>query len=328
MPPLDTLMASRLDSSILGALRCFEAAGQSLSFTRAATALNLTQSAVSQQIRQLEARLGYPVFVRQPRGLALTPKGAALYEATSKAFAELNRTLAQLDEPAATVLNVSCAPSFALQWLMPRLADFHRRHPDLSVRLKAETDVVASFEMTHGGADIAIGYLPSGGLPSDATILLDEYLVAAATPEYLLAHPPALDARWLQSVKLLHDVEPWAGAPEFVEWQTWLRCMLPDGDFAVDGSRLNFNLSSLAISAALSHQGVVLGRTALIDDELSSGRLVDIFQRRTRAPAQYVLLCRDRGDPRVDTFVAWLGEACVRFEQARAAALPSTEGRP
>lgn len=328
MPPLDTLMALRLDSSILGALRCFEAAGQSLSFTRAATALSLTQSAVSQQIRQLEARLGYPVFVRQPRGLALTPKGAALYEATAKAFAELNRTLAQLSEPAATVLNVSCAPSFALQWLMPRLADFHRLHPDISVRLKAETDVVASFETTHGGADIAIGYLPTGGLPSDATILLEEYLVAAATPEYLRAHPPALDARWLESVKLLHDVEPWAGAPEFVEWQTWLRCMLPDGEVAADSPRLNFNLSSLAIGAALSHQGVVLGRTALIDDELSSGRLVDIFQRRTRAPAQYVLLCRDRGNARVDTFVAWLGEACVRFEQARAAARPSTEGRP
>lgn len=311
-------MASRLDSSILGALRCFEAAGQSLSFTKTAATLSLTQSAVSQQIRQLEARLGYPLFVRQPRGLALTPKGAALLEATSNAFAELNRTLARLDEPEAALLNVSCVPSFALQWLMPRLVDFHRLHPYVSVRLKAEIDVVASYERAQGGADIAIGYLPPSEWPSDATVLLDESLVAAATPEYLREHPPVLDARWLQSVRLLHDVEPWAGAPEFVEWQTWLRCMLPGLDDAADGPHFNFNLSSLAISAALNHQGVVLARTALIDEELTAGRLIDIFQCHVRAPAQYVLLCRDRSDPRATAFVDWLSAECTRFEQARA----------
>lgn len=318
-------MAPRLDSSILGALRCFEAAGQSLSFTKAASALSLTQSAVSQHIRLLEARLGYPLFVRRPRGLTLTPKGAALHAATSTAFAELNRTLARLDEPEATLLNVSCVPSFALQWLMPRLVDFHRHHPDVSVRLKAELDVVASYERTQGGVDIAIGYLPPSGLPSGATVLLEEYLVAAATPEYLREHPPALDDRWLESVRLLHDTEPWEAAPEFVEWDTWRRCVLPDGNNAANSARFNFNLSSLAISAALSHQGVVLGRTALIYEELAAGRLVDIFRRRVRAPAQYVLLCRDSSDAHVAAFVAWLREECARFELARAALLAPNE---
>ncbi|KVO44157.1 LysR family transcriptional regulator [Burkholderia ubonensis] len=309
-------MPTQLDPAIIGTLRCFEAAGRLLSFTKAATALSLTQSAVSQQIRQLEQRLGYPLFVRHPRGLALTPKGAVLHEVTASAFSDLNRTLTKLEKPDVALLNVSCLPSFALQWLMPRLADFHRQHPDISVRLKAEVDTVARHKF-QGGIDVAIRYLPPDDIPDDGVALFDEFLIAAATPDYLRHHPPAIEKAWFESVTLLRDVEPWESAPEDIEWQTWLHDVMPTPVGLADGSHFNFNLSSLAISAALNHQGVLIGRTALICEELRTGRLVNVFGRLVPAPARYVVLRQARSGSHVCAFVDWLVGACANFDRER-----------
>lgn len=174
-------MDIKLDTPLLGALRCFEAAGRLGSFTKAADALHLTQSAISQQIRQLEARLGYPLFVRHARGLALTPKGGALHEATVAAFASLGRTLRQLSAPDAP-LQVSCLPSFALQWLMPRLTEFHRLHPQTPVRLRAEFHAIDRETMSADDIDIAIRWDPFSYGALHVEPLFDESLVAAARP--------------------------------------------------------------------------------------------------------------------------------------------------
>ena len=130
-------MPVHFDSTLLGALRCFDMAGRHLSFTRAAEAMSLTQSAVSQQIRQLEDRLGYPLFVRRQRGLTFTPRGEQLHATVSRALGDIQQEIERLGLPA-SALQVNCLPSFALQWLMPRLTEFHRLQPDVSVRLKAE----------------------------------------------------------------------------------------------------------------------------------------------------------------------------------------------
>lgn len=174
-------MDIKLDTPLLGALRCFEAAGRLGSFTKAADALHLTQSAISQQIRQLEARLGYLLFVRHARGLALTPKGGALHEATVAAFASLGRTLRQLSAPDAP-LQVSCLPSFALQWLMPRLTEFHRLHPQTPVRLRAEFHAIDRETMSADDIDIAIRWDPFSYGTLHVEPLFDESLVAAARP--------------------------------------------------------------------------------------------------------------------------------------------------
>src|SRR5271156_1570131 len=113
-----------LDSSLLGGLRCFEVAARLLSFTKAETELSLTQGAVSQHIRHLEDRLGYALFTRQHRAIALTQKGATLFDCTSSAFLGIEKTLNHLGQSKAP-LQINCSPSFALQWLMPRLIDFH-----------------------------------------------------------------------------------------------------------------------------------------------------------------------------------------------------------
>lgn len=296
-------MDTKLDTPLLGALRCFEAAGRLGSFTKAADALHLTQSAISQQIRQLEARLGYPLFVRQARGLALTPKGGVLHEATLAAFASLGRTLRQLSAPDAH-LQVSCLPSFALQWLMPRLTEFHRLHPQTSVRLKAEFHAIDRETMAAGDIDVAIRWDPFDYDALHVEPLFDERLVAVAAPAYLDRHPPEATAEWVSSIVPLHDASAWPDAPKYVEWRTWLAAVVPE--YAGELRGPEFNLASLAIGAALAGQGVAVCRQALVDDEIARGRLVHVLGRCVPAPAQYKLIHARPDDPRVQSFVAWL----------------------
>lgn len=304
----------RLDGSILGALLCFETAGRLLSFTKTAQAFNLTQSAVSQQIRHLEDRLGYPLFVRQARGLKLTGKGEVLLGTMSGAFDDINRTLDALGMSDAP-LQVSCLPSLALQWLMPRLTGFHRQQPNVSVRVKAEFQVLDRQAMESDDIDVAVRYDPVQYSRLHADAILDEILFPVATPAYLAQHPAFASGESLDGVVLLHDAAPWAGAPEFVEWRTWLEAVHPAWLAQLDGPRFNF--SSLAITAALNHQGVAMGRSALVHDEIASGRLVDVFGAHVRAPARYVLLSRNPDDPRTAAFSDWLKAECARFDEAR-----------
>jgi LysR family glycine cleavage system transcriptional activator len=315
-------MRQTLDGSFLSALRCFEMAGRHLSFTKAANALNLTQSAVSQHIRHLEERLGYPLFVRQSRGLALTAKGTQLYETSSTAFAEIAHVVQRLSL-SDTPLQVNCLPSFALQWLMPRLVEFHRNQPDVSVRLTAEFQLLNRHLMMESEIDVAIRYDPAEYHQLSAQVVLEEHLVAVASPDYVAAHP-SLGAGYLtDDLVFLHDAAPWDGAPEFVEWRTWAARFFPDWTERLAGPQ--FNLASLAIGAALGHQGIAMGRTALVLDELRSGRLIKVFSRSVLAPARYVLLCRDESEPRTAAFSEWLKAECRRFEAARHDILSSTD---
>lgn len=303
-----------INSSFLNALRCFEAAARLLSFTKAAQALSLTQSAVSQQIRHLEERVGYPLFVRRHRSLALTNKGEVLFECAARTFLDIEQTLKRLG-PSGTPLQVNCLPSFALQWLMPRLADFHRLHPEITVRLKAEFQTLDRHAMLADNIDVAIRFDPGQYESLHANPILDEYLIPVASPEYLASYPAFAAGQSLGNVTLLHDAIPWIGAPEFIEWRTWLEAERPDWLGALGG--IQFNLSSLAIGAALNHQGVAMARIALVLDEIRSGRLVNVFGRQVQAPAHYMLLTQRKDDRRVVVFSQWLMEECRRFSEVR-----------
>ncbi|WP_126282421.1 LysR substrate-binding domain-containing protein [Burkholderia stagnalis] len=307
-------MKLNLDSSFLGALRCFEMAGRHSSFTKAAAALNLTQSAISQQIRNLEDKLGYPLFKRQGRGLVLTEKGLQLYETTSNVFAEISHTVHRLSL-SGTPLKVNCLPSVALQWLMPRLVEFHRDQPDISVRLQAEFQSLDRHLMIENDIDVAIRYYPDSHQQASEEVILDEYLVAVATPDYVAAHPSLATGALTDDLTFLHDAEPWVGAPEYIEWRAWAAACFPD--WVERGAGPQFNLSSLAISAGLNHQGIVMTRTILIQEELRSGRLVKAFEQTVRAPGRYVLLCQEPNEPRTAAFSTWLKDECRRFELAR-----------
>jgi DNA-binding transcriptional LysR family regulator len=226
--------------------------------------------------------------------------------------------------PRPPALQVNCLPSFALQWLMPRLTEFHGAQPDVSVRLKAEFQPLDRKRMEEEGIDIAIRYDPQAYEDLQADALLDEYLLVVATPRYLAAHPGLQAGRSLDGVEFLHDASPWAGAAEFIEWSTWMQAHRPRWLHWLDGPQ--FNLASLAVGAALNHQGVAIGRSAMVCDEIRSGRLVDVFGKHVPSPARYVLLSRRPEERRTQIFHAWLKSECRIFARQRDALLGCAPG--
>jgi DNA-binding transcriptional LysR family regulator len=302
---------------MLAWLRCFEAAARHGNFTRAAAELNLTQGAVSQQVRQLEDRLGCPLFHRLPRRLELTGQGRQLQAEITPALQRIEQAVSALRVKAGP-LYVSCSPSFALRWLMPRLGNFLRRHPDVDVRLKAEFHALDRATFIRDGLDAAIRCDPENYSDIDAEVLMEEYLVPVASPAFAQAHEH-ITAAGLTTVKLLHDASPWDGAPEHAEWQIWLNALKEKTVNAEKG--LHFNLADLAISAALAGEGVAMARSALVLDDIEAKRLVPLFKQIVQSPARYVLLCTSPNDPRVSLFASWLREEIEGFIGERQRAL-------
>jgi len=302
------------DSSLMGALRCFEVAGRMLNFTTTSQALHLTQSAVSQQIRVLEERLGYRLFHRGKRSLSLTEKGQVLFDCVSKSLGDIEKTLARLASGQGP-LEVSCVPSLALNWLMPRLLEFQRTQPEMQLRVRAEFPAIDGLADGPNAEDVSIRFDTNERAIPRAIALMDEYMMPVASPEYLARHPAFASGHSLEGVTLLHDAVPWAGATEFVEWRMWLEAERPDWLRTLGG--VQFNMSSLAIGAAINHQGTAMARSALVSDELRSGRLVNIFDRPVLSPARYWLLSRDESDARTAVFARWLQDECIRFDVQR-----------
>lgn len=312
----------QLNASLLGALRCFQVAARHHSFTRAAAELHCTPGAVSQQIRLLEARLDCPLFQRLPRGLQVTDAGERLLTAVSEGMGRIEAGLSQL-RPSSRPLLVSCSPSFALLWLMPRLHAFQREHPGIEIKLLGEFQGVDRSVMVAGGMDAAIRFDPVAYAGLHVTTLLDEYLLPVASSQYVQQHPTLTAEGSLADCQLLHDTVPWEGAQPYAEWDEWLRAARPGAPQAAAWAGQEFNLSLLALGAARAHQGICLGRAALVQDDLRSGALVDVFGTPVRAAARYVLLSANPEDARLVIFSRWLVQACEIFARER---LPGTVG--
>lgn len=312
-------MPMNLESFNLSALRIFNSAAHYLNFTKAAQSLNMTQSEVSQQIRLLEERIGFPLFIREARSLTLTEKGHILALSTDKIFAELMQTLQQLNQSDKALI-MSCLPSFALQWLMPRLTEFHRKQPSVSVKLKAEFQELNKQSMLIDNIDIGIRFDPGQYTQVHAECILNEYLIPVASPEYLSNHSQFVNGQSIDNVTLLHDATPWVGAQEFIEWKVWMEKIKPEWLPALGG--IQFNLSTLAITAALNHQGVAIGRAALVYDDIANGRLINIFNKPVLSPASYTLLSRSPQDKHVSLLSEWLKSECALFAQLRDKLIP------
>lgn len=145
-----------------------------------------------------------------------------------------------------------------------------------------------------------------------------------ASPSYGQRHPHLGAAEDFDGVTLLHDAAPWDDAPEHFEWQIWLEGL---GETSVDPRKgLRFNLSDLAIAAALAGEGVAVARLALVTDDLEQGRLVPLSNRVVPLPARYMLLSTNMGDSRVRAFSAWLHEECAAYDAERRRVLTGLAG--
>lgn len=246
----------------LNALRAFEASARHLSFTRAAIELNVTQTAVSAQVKNLEARLGTPLFRRLPRGLALTDEGQALVPLLSQTFERLAAVLGQFDRGRLReVLTVAAVGTFAVGWLMPRLEAFQREHPFIDLRLLTNNNRV---DLAGEGLDYAIRFGDGAWHGTEAEALLEAPLSPVCAP--LLARrlrTPADLAR--ESLLRSYRADEWA------RWFAAAGVPAP----LVRGPVFDSSLTMAA--AAVQGIGVGLLPPAMVDAELRSGRLVQPF---------------------------------------------------
>ena len=286
----------------LNALRAFEAAARHLNFSRAADELSVTPGAVSQQIQNLEDFVGVALFKRTPKGLLLTDPAQIALPALREAFDRLAEAASMLTAAVdGRRLTVSMAPSFAAKWLVPRLGRFEALHPMVDVWVSAGMELV---DFASGEIDIAIRYGAGHYAGLEVTRLMQETVIAVASPD-LLERQPLAELGDLANHLLLHDGSPDADE-SCPDWTMWLAAR---GVKGVDGSRgPRFNQSSLVIEAAVGGRGVALAKRALAQADLDAGRLVAPFQIATAVDfAYYVVHPKAKGRlPQVKAFVAWL----------------------
>jgi len=258
-------MARRLPP--LNALKVFEAAARHLSFTKAAQELFVTQAAVSHQIKLLEQNLSTKLFRRQNRTLLLTEDGQRYFIDIKDIFINIiDATEKLLSKTAHGTLTVASPPSFAIQWLVPRLAQFSELHPEIDVRIKA---IDLDEGMLSDDIDVAI-YYGGGNWPSiRADKLRREYLIPVCSPSLLNKGKRLNSPQDLSNHTLLHDRSR-------KDWQTWCH-QVKTINVNVNHGPI-FSLSSLVLQAAIYGQGVALGYSVLARPEIEAGRLICPFE--------------------------------------------------
>jgi LysR family transcriptional regulator, glycine cleavage system transcriptional activator len=253
----------------LDALRIFVVAARHLSFTEAASELNLTQSAVSHRIRGLEDELGLALFKRLTRRVELTTHGAALARKVGNAIAEIDRSIVELDRADVVgPLKVTMLPSVATHWLIPRLPRIRSRHPDLDVQVIADPRLL---DLRAEGIDLAIRFCRSPNASYAATRLMSDRVFPVCTPELLERYGPVDSIETLLALPLLHDSAT-EGDGSDSDWRAWLAYHgRPDLDCHA-GQR--FSEGGMLINAAVLGLGVAMARASLVADQMASGALV------------------------------------------------------
>jgi LysR family glycine cleavage system transcriptional activator len=290
----------------LDLLNGFEAAARLLSFTRAGEELYLSQSAVSRQIQELEEQLGVRLFERRHRALALTEAGQTLYAAAAQALATMRAVTDRLRAGRGRqTLAVTTTQSFASLWLIPRLAGFTRKHPELDVRISAETRVL---DLERDGLDLAIRHGPATMVGPHAMRLFGEQVFPVCSPK-LMNDPdrPLREPADLRHHVLLQYDDP-DGRHPWMHWKTWLEVERLT-DLRPKGS-LVFSGYDQIIPAAIAGHGVALGRSPLVRKLLASRQLVAPFKRAADPARGYFAIVskHSAGRPEVASFVAWLKE--------------------
>lgn len=272
-------------------LRAYEAAARLGSFAAAAAELNVTPSAISQHVRALELRLGKDLFERHANGVRLTDRGRRYAEELGRAFALIDEATAKVaGRGTREMLVVHVPTSFASQWIAPRLDLFRALHPTIDLRLTA---------LDHGedkvDGEIRYGW---GNWPKrEAVLLLREETFPVCAP-HLAAGLRTPDD--LKASELLH-------VPGYTEdWDTWLAHA---GVIGIDTSSGSFfDQSIMAIRAAIEGKGVLLGRSSLVERELSANLLVAPFEQRLQGSGGYwfVATPQKAKTPKVGAFRDWL----------------------
>ncbi len=266
----------------LNALKAFEAAARHLSFTKASEELYVTQAAVSHQIKIIEEHLGIKLFLRRNRSLLLTDEGQGYFLDIRDIFSQLiDATDKLLAMGAKGSLTVSLTPSFAIQWLVPRLNLFNDIHPEIDVRIKAQDNDENSLT---DDVDVAIYYGRGHWSGIETHKLHTEYLVPLCSPMLFNGPKPLNEPSDLQYHNLLHDMER-------KNWKKWMKTA------GIRNPKVNqgpiFSHSSMVLQAAGHGQGVALGNSVLAKPDIDAGRLVIPFSHKLESKDAFYLVFRE-----------------------------------
>lgn len=282
----------------LNGLRAFEAAARHLSFTRAAIELCVTPAALGHQVKALEERLGAPLFARLPRGLALTDEGQALLPVLRDSFDRIALVLDKLASGRGReVVWVGAVGTFALGWLLPRLAAFQAAHPAVELRLSTNNNRV---DIAEEGLDYAIRYGDGAWHGTDAVLLFDAPLT------------PLCSRATAQRLRRPEDLagEVLLRTYRVGEWAAWFEAA---GLAQPPPAGPSFDSALLMVQAALDGHGVALAPARMFERELSAGQAVRPFELEISLGAYWLTSLKSRKpSPGMAAFAEW-----IRSEAAR-----------
>ncbi|ETK41155.1 MAG: LysR family transcriptional regulator [Pseudomonadales bacterium RIFCSPLOWO2_12_60_38] len=278
----------------LNALRAFEASARHLSFTRAAIELCVTQAAVSHQVKSLEAQLNVTLFKRLPRGLMLTSEGESLLPVLRDAFDCIALTLDQFEGGHyREVLTVGAVGTFAVGWLLPRLADFHSRYPLIDLRLSTHNNRV---DVAAEGLDYAIRFGAGAWHGTDACPLLEAPLTVLCVPqiaEQLRSPADVLKHTLLRSYRA-------------DEWNLWFQAAGLPSDTRVPRSVV-FDSSLAMMEAALQGAGVALAPARMFSRQLENDVIRQPFEMGITTGSYWLTRLQSRAEtPAMVAFKGWL----------------------
>lgn len=293
----------------LNQLRAFEVAARHLSFTAAAAELNMTQSAVSQQIKSLEAHLGQPLFYRRPRALELTAVGLNYVPIVREAFQTLSRgTRMLIDEGAKTALHVQANLTFSTYWLAPRLPRLYARHPDLHLRIStAIWDRMERIE----DADIELRLLLSPDVDPQAERLTYEKFYPVCAPDY------SVDLKDIKNHRLFYCTAM------LTTWDAWADTQPP-----LDTPKITHcHVLGTALAAAEAGAGLAMAHDSTVQHLLESGRLIRPFQHQATMQEAYYITVDPKveGDAQAEAFTDWLRSEMAQDHSPAANALEATQ---
>jgi LysR family glycine cleavage system transcriptional activator len=277
----------------LSALRAFAAFGQTGSFQRAGTALNVSHAAIGQQIRALEDRLGIALVIRAGRSMGLTPAGEALVHELDTAFRAMSRAVDEATGADATrPLQVTMTPSFAVSWLMPRISAFRHEHPEIEMMLNPTPDLIP---LEPGGVDVALRFGQSDwpGLRVEPLLTTSIAVVAARSligdrtitePQDILQFP------WLQEL----------GTNEISEW------LERQGVVAPRPANVIHLPGYLVLEGLRAGEGVTATARAFVERDVAAGRLVVLFEDLRTGCAYHIVTRPGVMRPPLKAFVGWL----------------------
>jgi LysR family glycine cleavage system transcriptional activator len=281
----------------LNAVRVFEAVVRHGNFSRAAAELNMTQSAVSYQIKLLENFVGSPLFTRQARGVSLNEKGEAVAPMVRRALGDLAQSFRLAREESSSILVISTMQTIAGSWLAPRLGGFQLLHPEYAVRLDISPRNV---DLDSEGVDVVIrsgkGKWP--GLISH--VLLGQTFTPVCSPLYL-----AREGRPQTVAELLNHI---LIDPNDIWWPIWFEAAGLPRDAAFTRASIDVDTQQMAATLAIAGSGIALVTPAFIPAELEAGKLVQLFDIQAKSGSDYCLAYSEsrRNTPKIRAFKDWI----------------------